>query len=97
MSDEDFLRRSFVSLEVDGKFTEAVLSLADSSRLHFCHRVGERWARAAAAGEAEGEASLAGQVLSRIVNFRLNARHLDVAFQDGGRWEARFGEPGKAR
>lgn len=97
MTDEDFLRRWFVSLEVDEEFTEAVLSMVDGSRLIFCHRVGERWVKAVAAGAAGGEAAFAGQVLSRIALFRLNARHLDVHFEDGSCWEARFGEPGKTR
>jgi hypothetical protein len=97
MTDEDFLRRSFVSLEVDREFTEAMLSMGDGSRLHFCHRVGERWAQAAGAGDARGESTLAGQVLSRMALFRLNARHLDIHFEDGSRWEARFGESGKGR
>ena len=95
MSDEDFLRRSFVSLEVEGECTEAVLGMSDGSRLHFRHRVGERWVRATAPGAAA--ATLAEQVLARITIFRLNARHLEVHFADGSRWEARFGEAGKAR
>ena len=64
--------------------------MADGSRLCFCHRVGERWAKAlpaAASGERPG---LADQVLQRIALFRLNAKHLDVQFHDGSRWEARF-------
>ena len=97
MTDEDFLRRSFVSLEVGGDFAEAVLVMGDGSRLLFCHRVGERWVRAVAAGGAEGEGGLAGRVLSRIAQFRLNARHLDVQFEDGSRWEARFSDSGKSR
>jgi hypothetical protein len=34
----------------------------------------------------------AGEVRGRISRFPLNARHLDVQFQDGSRWEARFGD-----
>jgi hypothetical protein len=83
MTGEELLRSCFVSVEVNKDFTEAVLVMRDRSRLCFCHRVGERWAKAVDAGEA-------GQVLSLIAQFRLNTRHLDVQFQDGSRWEARF-------
>jgi hypothetical protein len=92
MSGEDFLRRAFVSLEVGEDFTAAGLLMGDGSRLEFCHRVGERWARAAGPGDAAGEASLAGQVLARVARFRLNRRHLEVWFDDGSRWEALFGD-----
>jgi hypothetical protein len=91
MTDEECLRKSFVALEVNGEFSEAVLQMGDGSRLHFCHRVGERWVK------AEGDdAGMAGAVLARIARFRLNARHLDVQFEDGSRWEAGFGGLGKA-
>jgi hypothetical protein len=86
MTDEDFLRQSFVSLEVDGEFSQAVLLMSDGSRLCFRHRVGERWAK------AEDETTLAGRILSKISLFRLNRKHLDVQFQDGSRWEAGFGD-----
>ena len=46
MTDADFLRRSFVSLEVNGTFCEAVLVMSDDSSLCFCHKVGERIAKA---------------------------------------------------
>ncbi len=90
MTAAEFIRESFVSVEVDGDFTEAVVSMQDGSRLCFRHRVSERWARAEAPGETAGDAALAGRVLSLIALFRLNARHLDVQFVDGTRWEARF-------
>jgi hypothetical protein len=90
MTAEEMLRGSFVSLEVNGTFTEAVLSLRDGSRLCFCHSVNERWAKAVGAGEADDKGGHAGEVLARIALFRLNAKHLDVQFDDGSRWEARF-------
>jgi hypothetical protein len=92
MTAEEVFRGSFVSVEVNGDFTEAVLTMHDGSRLCFCHRVGERWARSVGAGKNAGEGGLAGQMLPLIATFRLNARHLDVRFHDGGRWEARFGD-----
>jgi len=90
MTAEELLRDSFVSLEVNEQFTEAVLRMRDGSRLCCCHRVGERWAKAVDAGGAGSDACLAGQVLSRISLFRLNGKHLDVQFDDGSRWEAPF-------
>ncbi len=94
MTGEERLRECFVSLEVNEGFTEAILVMRDDSRLCFLHRVSERWAKAVHDGEAESACTLAGQVLSMISLFRLNAKHLDVQFQDGSRWEARFG-PGR--
>jgi hypothetical protein len=83
MTNEAFLCEALVSLKVNETHTEAVLVLTDGSRLFFCHRVDERWAKADGAG-------LAGEVLSMIGLFRLNGKHLDVQFNDGSRWEARF-------
>ncbi len=90
MNDADFLRGCFVSLEVNGEYTAAVLVLRDASRLHFRHGVDERHVESTGAGDA-------GAVLARIARFRLNRRHLDVQFADGSRWETLFGEPGKRR
>jgi hypothetical protein len=84
MTAADLLREALAGVEVNETFTEAVLSLHDGSKLSFCHRVGERWAKA-----SDGSA-LAGRVLAQLAQFRLNARHLDLRFADGGRWEARF-------
>jgi hypothetical protein len=94
MSDEQLLRQTFVSLQVNDDFSEAIVQMGDGSRLCFCHRVGERWAKAVSAAETEKHRGLADQVLERITQFRLNAKHLDVQFQDGSRWEARFGSEG---
>jgi hypothetical protein len=91
MSHEEILRCVFVGLEVDDAFSEATLMMRDRTRLVLRHRVGERWARATGPDETPSEAGLAGQVLTTIAQFRLNGKHLDVQFQDGSRWEARFG------
>jgi hypothetical protein len=93
MTGETILRRALVSLEANDTFSEAVLLLADGSRLRFCHRVGERWAKAERADGTEAGGTLAAGVLATVATFRLNAKHLDVQFQDGGRWEARFRAP----
>jgi hypothetical protein len=96
MSAAELLRQSLTGVETNGEFTEAVLTMRDGSRLCFCHRVGERWAKAVGAAGAEGEPGLAGQVLAPVALFRLNAKHLEVEFTDGGRWEARFRGSGAA-
>jgi len=90
MAVEEVFREAFTSLEVNDDFSEAVLRMRDGSQLCFCHRVGQRWAKAVGAG-------LADQMLPLIALFRLNARHLDVGFHDGSRWEARFGDSRQAR
>jgi hypothetical protein len=90
MTDDALLRDAFVSLEVNDSFTEAVVGMRDGSELRFRHRVDERWARAEGPGAADGQPAQAGVVLSRVVQFRLNGKHLDVTFQDGSRWEAPF-------
>ena len=59
----------------------------DNSRLCFCHRVGERWAKAVGPEDREDEAGLAGELLSAMTMFRLNAKHLDIQFEDGSRWD----------
>jgi hypothetical protein len=92
MTGAELVRQVFVSLEVNGDFSEAALRMADGSRLCFCHRVGERWAKALPIAEPAERAGLADQVLERIALFRLNAKHLDVYFTDGSHWEARFGQ-----
>ncbi len=90
MTKNELLRRSFTSLEVNTAYSEATLVMSDSSRLCFCHRVGERWAKAIGVGEPDQVAGLAGTLLSSIAMFRLNAKHLDIQFDDGSRWEIRF-------
>jgi hypothetical protein len=90
MSTVELLRESLAGVEANADFTEAVVSLRDGSRLCFCHRVGERWARAVSPSGNETEPGVAGQVLAVILRFRLNAKHLEVEFPEGERWEARF-------
>ncbi len=87
MISADTLRTSLRTVDVDEAFTEAVLRLHDNSRLCFCHRVDERWAKSVGADGQEDQAGLAGELLSVITMFRLNAKHLDIQFQDGSRWD----------
>jgi len=86
------LRDGLQAHEVNDDFTEAVLRLRDRTRLCFCHRVGERWAKATGPEGQEAAGGAAGDVLTLIAMFRLNRKHLDIHFADGSRWELRFPE-----
>jgi hypothetical protein len=97
MTAADLLRGAFVSLEVNADFTEATLSMRDDSWLAFRHPVGERWVKAVAADEGSNDPTDASRVLALIAGFRLNARHLDIHFADGSRWEALLRASGQAR
>jgi hypothetical protein len=87
MTTEDILRTGLIAVAADKNFTEAVMRLGDNSKLCFCHRVGERWAKAVGPEDREDEAGLAGELLRDITMFRLNAKHLDIQFEDGSRWD----------
>jgi hypothetical protein len=82
---EQALREAVVSIETDAGFTEARLKLRDGSILYFRHRVGERWVKAVGPGGGDGGCSAA--LMDAMRMFRLNAKHLDVEFEDGSRWE----------
>jgi len=45
MTSEEQLRSELLAVEVNEDFTEAVMQFHDNSKLCFCHRVGERWAK----------------------------------------------------
>lgn len=81
------LSEKLVTAEVNEDFTEAVLQLRDGSRLCFCHRVDERWAKSVGPEGQEDRGELAEDFLSAITFFRLNSRHLDIEFADGSRWD----------
>jgi hypothetical protein len=83
---DEQLRRWLATIEVNDDFTEAAVAFVDGSRLEFRHRVDERTAKAVGSQQAR-----AGRVLAWIAMFRLNAKHLDVQFTDGSRWEMIFG------
>lgn len=85
------LRQSLSSVDANENFTEAVMTLSDDSRLCFCHRVGERWAKAIGPEQQLDAAGLAGELLAAIRMFRLNAKHLDIQFADGSRWDQPVG------
>jgi hypothetical protein len=73
---------------VNADFSAAVVAFTDGSRLDFIHRVGERRAESIRGGSEE--TAIASILLAQMTGFRLNAKHLDIAFGDGSRWEARF-------
>ena len=84
---EEILRRELMTVEANENFTEAVMIFHDNSKLCFCHRVGERWAKAIGSRQREDETGLAGELLSAITMLRLNAKHLDILFEDDSRWD----------
>jgi hypothetical protein len=97
MTREETLRSALLTVEADGAFTEAVVQFSDGSRLYFCHRVGERWAKAVGPEQREAEAGVAGELLSAMTMFRLNAKHLDIQFSDGSRWDESLPFPSKTK
>lgn len=78
---------AFVSLSAQAPFAEATVVFQDGSRLFFCHRVGERWAKALGKDDDAPNHGFAGETLKAMKLFRLNAKHLDIQFADGSRWE----------
>jgi hypothetical protein len=79
------LKAALVSVEADERFTYAVMRLSDGGELHFCHRVDERWVRAVE--PQAGGSDLVRTLLGGMTMFRLNAKHLDIQFGDGSRWD----------
>ena len=71
---------------VNAAFTQAVLFFEDGSYLQFEHTSRKnRWARASA------DQSTAGRLCQAVQQFRLNAKHLQVYFEDGS--DAEFVAP----
>ena len=87
MTDAESMSAALAGVKFNQCFTEAVLRLRDDSRLCFCHRVGERWAKAVGPVQCENRGGLADKFLAKIVMFRLNAKHLDIEFEDDSRWD----------
>lgn len=87
---DSLLRDAFVSVQVNKDFTQGILLLKDLSRLFFCHRVGERWVNAVGESREPSATTLAAGVLQEIAMFRLNAKHLEITFNDGSSWEFSF-------
>jgi hypothetical protein len=87
MTRAETLWMALLMVEANENYSEAILQFRDKSRLCFCHRVGERWAKAVGPGQRENDAGLAAELLSAMTMFRLNAKHLDIHFEDGSRWD----------
>jgi hypothetical protein len=74
----EIARRDVVRYVVNAEFNQAVLYFRDCSYLQFEHIGRERrWARASADG------TTADSVCRSLRQFRLNAKHLQLFFEDG--------------
>ena len=87
VNSQKHLQRSLSGVEVNHRFTEAVMRFTDGRHLAYSHRVDERWVKAIRHDHYELNTSIAEQLLTDISQFRLNAKHLDIQFQDGSRWD----------
>lgn len=93
MTRAESLQQALLTVEVNERFTKAILQFRDQSSLIFCHSVAERWANASGPGQNDDETGLAGELLSAIRIFRLNAKHLDIQFEDNSRWDEALRKP----
>jgi hypothetical protein len=74
----EMARHQVTRYVVNTAFTRAVLLFRDGSSLQFEHSSREnRWAKASV------DASMADQICRSLYQFRLNAKHLQLFFQDG--------------
>jgi hypothetical protein len=74
----EYAKRNVLSYTVNAAFNRATLDFSDGSSLQFEHTSrSNRWARASA------DATLADEVCRAIRQFRLNAKHLQLFFDDG--------------
>jgi hypothetical protein len=79
---DEVARQQVSRYVVNTIFTQAVLLFIDGSSLQFEHTSRQnRWARASA------EATMADQVCRALYQFRLNAKHLQLFFEDGSNIE----------
>lgn len=87
MNTAEQLTCQIASTTVNARFSEAVLTLSDGTRLCFHHSVDQRWAKAVGPDSNESAAGLATEMVEQIDGFRLNAKHLDIQFHDGSRFD----------
>ena len=74
----DYAKRHSIGYEPNPAFTKATLNFTDGSHLDFEHTSrSNRWARASA------ESTIADEVGRTLRQFRLNAKHLQLFFEDG--------------
>jgi hypothetical protein len=78
----DYAKRHVTRYAVNVAFSRGVLDFTDGSYLQFEHTSrSNRWARASA------EATIADEICRAIQQFRLNAKHLQLFFEDGSNAE----------
>jgi len=74
----EYAKRQATQYLANSVFTSATLNFMDGSELHFEHSSREnRWARASAPG------TVADDLCRSLRQFRLNAKHLQLFFEDG--------------
>jgi hypothetical protein len=84
VSTAESAKKQAARYEVNAAFNQAALHFADGSLLHFEHTSrSNRWAKASAAG------TTADDICRSISQFRLNAKHLQLFFEDGSDAEFR--------
>jgi hypothetical protein len=78
----EYAKNKVTRYVVNGAFNQATLDFVDGSQLKFEHTSrSNRWARASA------DATLADEICRSIHQFRLNAKHLQLFFEDGSNAE----------
>jgi len=74
----EYARTHVIRYAVNPAFTQATLDFTDGSHLQFEHTSrSNRWARASAAS------TMADEICRSMRQFRLNAKHLQLFFEDG--------------
>ena len=74
----ELVRKDAIRYVVNPEFTQAFLFFADNSYLQFEHTSREnRWAKPSADG------TTADRICQALRQFRLNAKHLQLFFEDG--------------
>jgi hypothetical protein len=74
----EYVKKQATQYVVNSEFNQATLHFADGSQLQFEHTSRtNRWAKASA------DATVADDVCKFLRQFRLNAKHLQLFFEDG--------------
>jgi hypothetical protein len=74
----EYARKNAILYTVNASFNHATLDFTDGSRIEFEHTSrSNRWARASA------DATIADEVCRAVSGLRLNAKHLQLFFEDG--------------
>jgi len=78
----EYAKKRVIRYEVNAAFNHAMLHFDDGSQLRFEHTSrSNRWARASA------EQTAADEICRSLHQFRLNAKHLQLFFEDGSNAE----------